>query len=90
MYNNRLAFTSVAAKFKTGKDFDNSGTLPVVLHGQLHHKISTLSPSPGNKPAFAQIYVHDTDQELPNRLHFRIANDGSKQQEIDMQVFMQI
>jgi hypothetical protein len=76
-YNNRFAFTSTCAKFKDPSTFPGGpGITPVVLHGALHHKISPLTPASGGDSAFAQIYVHDTDNELPNRLKFRPKGKG--------------
>lgn len=36
--------------------------------GQNYHRIGGLIPDKGNQPKFAHLYVHDTDNEVQNRL----------------------
>lgn len=38
------------------------------IQGALHHNIGSLLPNPGEQPKFAQLYIHDTANELDNRL----------------------
>ena len=35
----------------------------------MYHRIGTLLPDPETQPQFFQIYIHDTDHEMQNRLN---------------------
>ncbi len=66
MYNSVLAFTSFGAKV------DESvirGTGPYSFHiqGELYHKIKSLCSTEGQRPQFAQLYIHDMENECQNR-----------------------
>lgn len=66
-YNSMFAFTSM------GGEIDNSvnnGRGPFVfrLHGQNFHQIVSLLPAEGMPPAFAQLYIFDTENEVTNRI----------------------
>lgn len=66
-YNSMFAFTSM------GGELDNSvnnGRGPFVfrLHGQNFHQIGSLLPPQGMPPAFAQLYIFDTENEVTNRI----------------------
>ncbi|KAL3613373.1 hypothetical protein CASFOL_042786 [Castilleja foliolosa] len=37
------------------------------LHGQNYHLIGSLLPTEGQQPKFAQLYIHDTTNEIRNR-----------------------
>ncbi|GAU25167.1 hypothetical protein TSUD_150660 [Trifolium subterraneum] len=67
-YNSIFAFTSMGAKID---DTINSRPGPYVykITGQNYHKIGGLIPGHGRQPKFAQLYVHDTENEIQNRLH---------------------
>jgi hypothetical protein len=59
-YNNALAFTSLRVAV------DNSMWRPKGVHtfqilGELCHRIASLRPPPQGIPAFAQIYIYDSD-----------------------------
>ena len=61
-YNNALAFTSL------GVIIDHSVWGPKGIHtfrvcGELCHRIGSLLPAPDLQPAFAQIYIFDTDPQ---------------------------
>ena len=45
-----------------------SGPQPFKIHGQVHHKISSLTPTNGKPHAFAQIYILDSEDQLKTRL----------------------
>jgi hypothetical protein len=49
----------------------NNGTSPYVFKiiGVVHHRITTLLPQQGTRPKFAQLYIHDTENEIYNRLN---------------------
>ncbi len=66
MYNSVLAFTSLGAKVDesiTGAP----GTYSFRIQGELYHKIGSLCPTEGQRPQFAQAYIHDTKHEHQNR-----------------------
>ena len=44
----------------------NTGTAPYVfrLGGQNYHKIGSLLPPADYQPRFAQLYIHDTENEV--------------------------
>ena len=90
VYNNRMAFASTVCKFKEASDFpggvDARGPMPVVLQGALYHKISALQPPSGTGPAFAQVYIYDTDNELKNRLKFNLSKGKKKVDKLDREI----
>ena len=66
-YNMMFSFTSMGGKIDKSI---NSGSAPPVfrLNGQNHHLIGSLLPVEGALPKFAQLYVHDTSNEVANRI----------------------
>ncbi len=66
VYNSALAFTSVGVKLDDR--FMRSGGVPTYrIHGQLSHRIGSLLPEQTGgqcRPMFAQLYIHDTSNEL--------------------------
>jgi hypothetical protein len=66
MYNSVLAFTSLGAKVD---DLITGGPGPYSfrIQGELYHKIGSLCPAEGQRPQFAQLYIHDTKRERQNR-----------------------
>ena len=66
-YNLMFAFrspdTKVDIRYNTGK-----GPSTFRIHGQGHHLIGSLLPTPNNSPKFAQLYIYDTENEVQNRL----------------------
>ncbi len=66
MYNSVLAFISLGAKVDesvTGGPRPDSFR----IQGELYHKIGSLCPVEGQRPQFAQPYIHDTKCEHQNR-----------------------
>ncbi|XP_019179268.1 PREDICTED: uncharacterized protein LOC109174489 [Ipomoea nil] len=58
----------------------NNGTSPPIfrINGQNFHRIGSLVPSVGIQPKFAQLYIHDTENEIENRFNsLRAQNNGS-------------
>ena len=65
-YNATFAFTSL------GANIDHSvvaGTGPYSfrISGELYHRASSLLPLPNQAPTFAQLYIHDPNQQLDYR-----------------------
>ncbi|XP_072013683.1 uncharacterized protein [Amphiura filiformis] len=64
-YNNSLSLASLGV----GREIIQHGYSPTVtIQGKMYHLIDTLLPTDGNVPKFAQLYFHDTDNEVSNRL----------------------
>ena len=67
-YNAALAFTSL------GVDVDNSvneggGGPPMFrIHGELCHRLGSLLPNHGDRPAYAQLYIYDPHEALEHRM----------------------
>ncbi|XP_019157984.1 PREDICTED: uncharacterized protein LOC109154705 [Ipomoea nil] len=58
----------------------NNGTSPPIfrINGQNFHRIGSLLPALGTQPKFAQLYIHDTENEIQNRSNsFRTESNGS-------------
>ena len=68
-YNSNFAFTSLGVTYD--KDFCgmSKGIYTFRIQGQIYHRISQLVPV-DRPPSFLQLYFHDTDHELQNRLSF--------------------
>ncbi len=66
MYNSVLAFTSLGAKVDESV-IGGPGPYSFRIQGELYHKIGSLCPVEGQRPQFAQLYIHDTKHERQNR-----------------------
>jgi len=66
MYNSVLAFTSLGAKVDESVT-RGPGPYCFRIQGELYHKIGSLCPAEGQRPQFAQLYIHDTKYEHQNR-----------------------
>jgi hypothetical protein len=66
MYNSVLAFTSLGAKVDESIT-RGPGPYSFRIQGELYHKIGSLCPAEGQRPQFAQLYIHDTKREHQNR-----------------------
>ena len=67
MYNSSLAFASIGAD--VDETITGKGVYNFKIQGSMYHRIGPLLPHNGQTPKFAQIYFHDTDHELENRLN---------------------
>jgi hypothetical protein len=66
MYNSMLAFTSFGAKVDESVT-RGLGPYSFRIQGELYHKIGSLCPVEGQRPQFAQLYIHDTKRKHQNR-----------------------
>lgn len=66
-YNMMFSFTSLGGKVNRAIN-DGKGPYVFQLSGENYHNIGDISPSPGKKPAFLQLYIHDTANEISNRI----------------------
>jgi len=72
-----------------GAKIDNTVNLrpgPYVykISGQNYHRIGGLIPGQGKPPKFSQLYVHDTENEVQNRLSS--LNGGNTAQDLDADI----
>ncbi len=66
MYNSVLTFTLFGAKVDESIT-RGLGPYSFRIQGELYHKIGSLCPAEGQRPQFAQLYIHDTKREHQNR-----------------------
>jgi hypothetical protein len=66
MYNLLLAFTSLGAKVDESIT-RGTGLYSFRIQGELYHKIGSMCLAKGQHPHFAQLYIHDTENERQNR-----------------------
>ncbi|KAI9469861.1 MAG: hypothetical protein EXX96DRAFT_383393 [Benjaminiella poitrasii] len=66
-YNSTLGFTSLGCSLDTTVTNAHVGTYSFRIHGSLYHRIGALYPGEGEKPKFAQIYIHNSGNEIRNR-----------------------
>ncbi|KAL3630443.1 hypothetical protein CASFOL_023427 [Castilleja foliolosa] len=68
-YNNMFSMTSFGAKVD---DTVNDGFGPYVfkVSGQVSHWIGSICPPDNDRPRFLQLYIYDTENEIPNRMRF--------------------
>ncbi|CAL9225762.1 unnamed protein product [Arabidopsis halleri] len=65
-YNMIFAFTSLGGKIDHSVN-DGKGPYLFQLSGENYHLIGDLFPKPNDVPAFLQLYIHDTVNEVANR-----------------------
>lgn len=63
-YNNALAMASIGCDEAVIDGFNPT----FKIQGKVYHRIGSLLPTASEEPKFAQIYFHDTDHEVANRL----------------------
>ncbi|KAK9071760.1 hypothetical protein SSX86_008189 [Deinandra increscens subsp. villosa] len=70
----------------------NKGNGPYVfrLSGQNYHNIGSLLPVEGSNPKFAQLYIHDTDNEVANRQAIYRNKPGSTSPLLDSQIIEEL
>ena len=66
-YNNALGFTSMGAKLDTSVLNSRGGAYTFRIHGTIYHRMGSLLPNENERPAFAQIYIFDAENEINNR-----------------------
>ena len=67
-YNSCLAFTSMGVNLDKNYANNLKGIYTFRIHGSIYHRIGPITPKKNDIPKFAQLYIHDTDNELDNRL----------------------
>ncbi|KAL3639642.1 hypothetical protein CASFOL_017549 [Castilleja foliolosa] len=73
-YNNMFSKTSFGARID---DAVNDGHGPYVfkVSSQVSHWIGSICPPDNEHPRFLQLYIYDTENEVPNRLQFFQGSD---------------
>ncbi|XP_031107327.1 uncharacterized protein LOC116012010 [Ipomoea triloba] len=82
-FNNMFSFTSLGAKVDKSI---NLGNCPPIfrINGQNYHLMGGLMPDPGKSPKFAQLYIHDTENEVENRINAFSGADPNDQTHVDI------
>ena len=66
--NMMFSFTSLGGKIDNSINRDRNGPKIFKLHGENYHLIGSLKPSPNKAAKFSQLYIHDTENEVQNRI----------------------
>ncbi|XP_037469339.1 uncharacterized protein LOC119341569 [Triticum dicoccoides] len=66
-YNCLFAFTSMGAKINRSIN-DGGGPKIFKINGQVCHRIGSLLPNEGDSPKYAELYIHDRENEVSNRI----------------------
>ena len=84
-YNAMMAFSSIGANIHSSI---NDGSAPYVfkISGQIHHLMGSLLPLLNHTPKFSQLYVHDTQHEVDNRLNALCGQEVSDVGDFDKNV----
>ena len=66
-YDSMFAFISLGVHVDSSVNVDG---VPYIfrMRGTVHHRIGSLVPVSGSRPEFAQLYVHDTADEMSSRV----------------------
>jgi hypothetical protein len=74
-YNSLFSFTSLGAVVDRTI---NNGTSPYVfkINGVVHRRVGALLPQQGTRP-YAQLYIHDTENKIHNRLNLFKNDDNN-------------
>jgi hypothetical protein len=65
-YNCKFAFTSLGT---SNQPVPGRGPPTFKISGRMHHLMGQLLPPAGQSPVFAQVYIHDEDEQLRLRLN---------------------
>jgi hypothetical protein len=66
MYNSVLVFNLLGAKVDESVT-GGPGPYSFRIQGEFYHRIGSLCPAEGQRPQFAQLYIHDMEREHQNR-----------------------
>ena len=66
-YNCLFAFTSMGAKIDRSVN-DGGGPKFFKINAQVCHRIGSLLPNEGDSPKYAELYIHDRENEVNNRI----------------------
>ncbi|KAK9053094.1 hypothetical protein SSX86_029724 [Deinandra increscens subsp. villosa] len=80
-YNSMFTYTSFGAKIDHSVN-EGRGVYTFRVSGQNYHRIGSLLPTQGKQPTYAQLYFHDTQNEVSNRIN-ALSRDDSDHGSID-------
>lgn len=66
-FNNMFSFTSLGGTIDRNLNRGNY-LLVIRMHGHIYHRLGSLLPSGRDPPAYAQIYIYGTHNEIYNRI----------------------
>lgn len=66
-YNNMFSFTSMGGRINHSIN-NGRGPYTFCLSGINYHSIGDLLPPEGQTPVYSQLYIHDTSNEIDNRI----------------------
>ncbi|XP_074346593.1 uncharacterized protein LOC141685389 [Apium graveolens] len=69
VYNCMFAYSSLGGKVDRFVNVHGGGPFCYRQGGQNHHSMGTLKPVEGGNPRFCQLYFHDTENEVNNRIN---------------------
>ena len=67
-YNAALAFTSLGVEVDNGVNEGGGGPPTFRIHGEFCHRLGSLLPRHGDRPAYAQLYIYDPREALEHRM----------------------
>ncbi|KAL3651529.1 hypothetical protein CASFOL_004531 [Castilleja foliolosa] len=73
-YNNMFSMTSFGARVDDAVNNDH-GPYVFKVSGQVSHWIGSICPPDNEHPRFLQLYIYDTENEVPNRMRFFGSSD---------------
>lgn len=65
--NMMFSFTSLGGKIENSVN-EGQGPRVFKLHGENYHMIGSVKPKGNDTAKFSQLYIHDTENEVQNRL----------------------
>ena len=65
--NMMFSFTSLGGKIDNSVNM-GKGSKVFKLHGENFHLIGSMKPKPTESAKFSQLYIHDTENEVQNRI----------------------
>lgn len=66
--NMMFSFTSLGGKIDNSVN-EGQGPRVFKLHGENYHMIGSVKPKGSDTAKFSQLYIHDTENEVQNRLN---------------------
>ncbi|KAL8535893.1 hypothetical protein ACS0TY_011514 [Phlomoides rotata] len=84
-YNMIFSFTSMGGKIDRSI---NKGGAPFVfkLNGVNYHQIGSMLPHQEEHRRFSQLYIYDTENEVPNRINALSGKDKDGSKKLDQQI----
>ncbi|KAL8478788.1 hypothetical protein ACS0TY_030605 [Phlomoides rotata] len=66
----------------------NKGGGPFVfkLNGENYHQIGSMLPQQEEPPRFSQLYIYDTENEVPNRINALSGKDKDGSKNLDQEI----